>query len=227
MLDDELTGDLKTLTGGFWLTQWRGILTIDLVCIWVNNRLKSIQNIFINTWLHTKVAELLSVSYIFLQMSVTTLIVCMNCKLQMKCGVSVTVILPTHLIALKSAGVSFSISSQEENLFSHNLLLLLTCFRFPAPYGRKCHSGYSLMGLAGFQFTIMLSSWERASPSSVVAYWKTINKSIAPTVFFESVFPSVFGRNGEWKQPPSGKEPHISQFINLFKLWEADGSGPY
>lgn len=107
-------------------------------------------------------------------------------------------------------------SSQVENLFSHNLLLLLTCFRFPAPYGRKCHSGYSLMGLTGFQFSVMLSSWERASLSSVVAHWNSINPSVAPTVLFKSVLLSVFRRNGNQKQPASSKEPTLGQFIKLF-----------
>lgn len=72
------------------------------------------------------------------------------------------------------------------------------------------------MGLTGFQFSVMLSSWERASLCSVVAYWNSINPSVAPSILFKSVFLSDFGRTGNQKEPASGKEPALGQFIKLF-----------
>lgn len=114
--------------------------------------------------------------------------------MKIKCGVSasVTVILLTHFIALKSKDVRFSRSSQEENLFSHNLLLLLTCFRFLAPYGQKQHSGYSLMALAGFYFY-----------SAVEETFAQFTGS--PKYSLKSLVLSVLRRNMERKQPVSGK----------------------
>lgn len=91
---------LRTLTGGFWLTQWQGILPMDPVSICMNSNLKSNQDIF-RKWDFQHLR--------YFSPDVCNDFVCINSVMQMKCGVSVsvTVILLTHFIALKSKDVCF------------------------------------------------------------------------------------------------------------------------